>query len=567
MRKLHPARKKSACVCIVITFILVVLIKPAGTMSTSPMLPSTPISDCTELQNMQSDLTGQYYLSADIDCSASAAWDGGLGFSPVGDIIDPFRGSFDGRGYTISGLTIHRNNLYEVGLFGRIESAAVISDVQLSDIDMIGINYVGGLVGYTLGSLSGISVSGVVTGSTYGVGGLAGRNDGSINNSSSAVNVYSLDKSAGGLVGSNIALIDTSFSTGIVNSAGDAGGLVGYNGGTVNKSYSRSTVHSVGDAAGGLVARNETGGFISDSYASGAVSGGSGASVTVGGLVGTNSGGLGGPALVRNCYSTGLVSGGVDSILGGLIGATQLVPEPASHSYWDRITSGQIASDGGTGKTTTQMMQQATYEEWDFNTIWRIDEGLNYPQLRWYSMNEVFLPAIMRNNTHLSIRLGLNDDEQGIYLHDGGDVDTLLYVLSTNPDLSVNGTGNGDILPSPDLNQIPDFYMQFDVDDAVIFEEPATTRLRIEVEFVDMGTDTFRIEYDAHTGGPLGDGRFRRTGTVTKTNTDALLTTYFDLDEVYFANRTNRGDFRINDMGDGVEYIHKVTVMRLAPAP
>ncbi len=569
MKTIHPARIKRASAQILLVCLMVVLNHPGATMSIAPIPSSTPISDCATLQDIQNDLSGQYFLSTDIDCSASAAWDGGLGFNPIGNITDPFTGSFDGNGHTITGLTIHRTNLYEVGFFGRIGVEAVIGDVQLSDIDMIGIYFVGGFVGYNLGSLSGIQVSGVITGSDYGAGGLAGKNDdsGSISNAASAVQVVSLSKSAGGLVGGNIGQIEHAFSTGAVDSAGEAGGLAGYNGGTILQSYSRSAVQSGEGAAGGLVAKNTSGGLIVDSFATGSVSGGSGEIATIGGLVGLNSGGLGGPALVSNCYAAGLVSGGVDASLGGLIGKNQLVTEPVSHAYWDRLTSGLSVSDGGISKTTAQMMQQATFDGWNFNTVWSIEEGLDYPQLRMQSLFTLHLPAVVHYSHPLVIWLGLNYDAQGLSLQDGGDFDTLVYVLSTSPPLSAHGTGNGEILPSPDFNQIPDFYMQFDVDDAVIFEEPANTRLRIEVEYVDNGTDTFRIEYDAHTGGPFDDGRFRRTGTLTKTNTRMLRVAYFDLDEVRFANRTNQGDFRINDMGDGVDYIYKVRVVRLAPAP
>jgi hypothetical protein len=38
-------------------------------------------------------------------------------------------------------------------------------------------------------------------------------------------------------------------------------------------------------------------------------------------------------------------------------------------------------SKGGEGKTTAQMKQQATYIDWDFRTIWKIDEGISYPRL------------------------------------------------------------------------------------------------------------------------------------------------------------------------------------------
>jgi len=53
------------------------------------------------------------------------------------------------------------------------------------------------------------------------------------------------------------------------------------------------------------------------------------------------------------------------------------------NSYWDIETSGQSSSDGGEGKTTAEMKQQATFIGWDFTNIWDIIEGVTYPYLRW----------------------------------------------------------------------------------------------------------------------------------------------------------------------------------------
>jgi len=49
------------------------------------------------------------------------------------------------------------------------------------------------------------------------------------------------------------------------------------------------------------------------------------------------------------------------------------------------MPSGLITSDGGTGKTTAEMKQQATFTDWDFDTIWRINDSDNngYPFLSW----------------------------------------------------------------------------------------------------------------------------------------------------------------------------------------
>ena len=55
-------------------------------------------------------------------------------------------------------------------------------------------------------------------------------------------------------------------------------------------------------------------------------------------------------------------------------------------SYWDIDASGLSTSDGGEGKTTAEMVAQATFSSWDFTEsagVWQIDEGVSYPCLQW----------------------------------------------------------------------------------------------------------------------------------------------------------------------------------------
>lgn len=66
----------------------------------------TTITDAVELQLMQVDLGGDYIITDDLDVSETSNWNNGAGFTPVGNIEDPFNGSFDGNGYEISGLLL-----------------------------------------------------------------------------------------------------------------------------------------------------------------------------------------------------------------------------------------------------------------------------------------------------------------------------------------------------------------------------------------------------------------------------------------------------------------------------
>lgn len=161
-----------------------------------------------------------------------------------------------------------------------------------------------------------------------------------------------------------------------VNGDGGVGALVGENWGTVSNSYVTGDVRG-NKSVGGLVGWSN--GLVSNSYATSNVSGES----EVGGLVGNNRG------TVSKSFATGDVNGNENT--GGLVGANS---GAVSNSFWDNETSGLETSAGGTGKTTLEMKDVATYtdtntegleEPWDFlgdpndNTgdedIWDIDQN------------------------------------------------------------------------------------------------------------------------------------------------------------------------------------------------
>ena len=103
---------------------------------------------------------------------------------------------------------------------------------------------------------------------------------------------------------------------------------------------------------GGLVGENE--GPITASYATGRVTGGAGAT-QVGGLVGWNN-----LTSITASYATGRVTGGTGAnSLGGLVGINS--PGTITESFWDTITSGQGDSNGGTGKSTSQLQAPTQY--------------------------------------------------------------------------------------------------------------------------------------------------------------------------------------------------------------
>ncbi|MDD5086627.1 MAG: GLUG motif-containing protein, partial [Candidatus Nanoarchaeia archaeon] len=282
------------------------------------------IENCTQLQNMSNDLTADYILVEDIDCSDTITWNGGQGFVPVGNDSQSFSGTLDGQGYKITGLYINRPSSDEQGLFGITAAGATITDVGIEDANITGNDYVGGLVGFIWvgDEISNCYFIGNVTGNDY-VGGLLGENDGLcvVNNSYAIANVDG-NYTVGGLIGTNRGNVTNCYFIG--NVSGDSygvGGLIGshYNAPILSDSYAVANVTGSSDGnTGGLVGFSR--GNIANCHSNSTVNGGSGN--YVGGLVGWSRyhSGTGEDADISNCYFIGSVTGSGQR-LGGLVGS------------------------------------------------------------------------------------------------------------------------------------------------------------------------------------------------------------------------------------------------------
>ena len=183
-----------------------------------------------------------------------------------------------------------------------------------------------------------------------------------VHDSSAHGKVVAVGQMVGGLIGLAHG-VDTSRSYAV----GDVTANDRFTGGLIGSMYTTG--------AGGLYQSSK----IVDSFAIGdAVQTGTGAnSGMVGGLVGYMDHGAG---IVLRAYSSGFVSGNGSGI-GGLVGQQ----DPANavlQSYWDTQISGQTTSDGGTGKTTVQMMQPSTFIGWNFGSVWTIAVGVTSPYLQ-----------------------------------------------------------------------------------------------------------------------------------------------------------------------------------------
>jgi len=144
------------------------------------------------------------------------------------------------------------------------------------------------------------------------------------------------------------------------------GAIVGTNRGTVEKCYSSGSIEAT-SSVGGFVGLNS--GSIKNSFSMSFIKG----DTWVGGLAGRNEGGK-----VENTYFVGRVSGKIN--YGGLIGVNN--DGEVISSYWDKEKSGLNTSAGGTGKTTIQMGEEATYVNWDFENVWGLEQSGGYPYLQ-----------------------------------------------------------------------------------------------------------------------------------------------------------------------------------------
>ena len=217
-----------------------------------------------------------YELARSLDFMASdsyrpatneATWTTGGGWQPVGDLAVLFEATFDGNGHTISNLMINKSDTTLAGLFGYTETSAEIANLGLLDVNIRGVSSVGGLVGWNQGSITGIYVTGTVSGTNRSVGGLVGSNQGRITRSYATSTVSGTNRNVGGLVGFNDnATIENSYATGSVSgTSANVGGLVGFNdNATIENSYVTAKSVSGNNDVGGLAGENT--GTINDSY-------------------------------------------------------------------------------------------------------------------------------------------------------------------------------------------------------------------------------------------------------------------------------------------------------------
>ena len=299
------------------------------------------MKDKNDLENLRGLVNGgedfediYFKITADtpIDLGGSAEnpW------TPIGTEDNPFKGTFDGDGHTITGLYIDQKDEDNQGLFGVNEGTIKNLTVEgivtgkdnvggiagtntgtgtiqncTNNADVTGQNNVGGIAGKNDGTITGCQNNGTITGNGNNAGGITGSNTGTINESDNAGAVSGRDN-VGGIAGSNTGTINGSDNAGSITGNDNVGGITGNNSGTVNGSGNKGAVTGNGTGAGGIAGRND--GALKNDTNTAPVTG----KDDVGGIAGTN----GTTGTIEGCTNSGNVSKteGGSGKPGGVIG-------------------------------------------------------------------------------------------------------------------------------------------------------------------------------------------------------------------------------------------------------
>lgn len=191
-------------------------------------------------------------LTADIELNTLGSKD--KEWTPIGTAENPFTGTFDGAGHTISGVYVNQPEATGVGLFGVVknindegETASVtpefivqkktllIKNLRVTDTTVNGYQNVGGIIGHSIGAgVKDCYFEGTVNGGFNSVGGVVGYADAeTVINQCYAQSTVVGKQRTGGVVGyaSSNSVISKCYATVDVTGTSNVGGIVGTVGG------------------------------------------------------------------------------------------------------------------------------------------------------------------------------------------------------------------------------------------------------------------------------------------------------------------------------------------------
>ncbi|MFW5795531.1 MAG: hypothetical protein ACOCV1_08630 [Bacillota bacterium] len=316
---------------------------------------STTLSEKYELMRDLDFKNPSHYLHPEESLSL---WTNNTGWTPIGTTSSRFRGELDGNKFKIINLYINNPNVNYQGLFGSIHNS-VIKNLDISNINVVGHDMVGGLTGhsYDYGKINNVSVDGSVSGNKA-VGGVIGmlkrRGDSQVSNSNFTGSVVG-NNETGGFIGylfnshhqSNIS-IKNSYVLGEVSGGYKTGGFVGFAKETSLENCYTKTIVEGNDWAGGFLGKSE--------------------------------GKATGRVHINNSYSSSEVIGNTNIGVFTSKNSKYIYP---NNSFWEEEISENSISSIGTSLTTSEMKTAQTFIDagWDTD-IWELKDG-QYPKLKW----------------------------------------------------------------------------------------------------------------------------------------------------------------------------------------
>ncbi len=382
----------------------------SGTGSGSPSDPYE-IYTCTQLQEITNNLTANYELLDDIDCT-------GVSYTPIGNNSTPFTGSLDGNLQTISHVSINNPIGNLLGVFGET-NGATLENIKLVDNSIVGSGNIGTLVGQAT--------------------------DGIIRNiRAESTNTVSGSGNVGGIIGaassSSVAISRTYFKGTVTLTGSYGGGILGYGTGaiTVSDSFSTATINGGASYAGGLVGSINSGApTISRSYAAATMNG---IGSYYGGLIAGFFAGT-----VENSFAASDMSANASNS-GGLFGIGNAT---STNNFFDEFAAGTSdCANGGAASCTVVNTGNATpnyfinnntndpLDTWNFDYLWENSTGL--PQFSLFGAVQANVPTATTTSLNYGyqfvalINAGPVSDVQLRYRPTAGGMWTYLTGLTSN---------------------------------------------------------------------------------------------------------------------------------------
>lgn len=372
---------------VILVVIMIICVFPLSTYAEQITVPEDYIGiyDIEDLYGIRYALDKKYILMDDINLTDATAiggdWDNGHGWTPIGENSKlAFIGIFDGNGHTINGVQIRDTNTEYAGLFGYVKGKIINLNIENISLNVSNTKYVGGLVGYSENALiENVRVNGTIkndcklydcyTGGIIGYG----NADTQIMNCANKSEVYS-----------RTLYINTSTHDNQHYDLGCsyAGGLIGYgssvqiqhcfnlgNVTSLSKKYIEYIYRRSSSFAGGIAGYSE---FSNINYC-----------YNVGTIISNDAhniyaSGISYNGNINECINIGDIKGETASaISNGKISNCYYLIGTAPYGKYNKADTATTAI----ALTETQMKLKSAYGYLDFENVWFMDDGMEYPQL------------------------------------------------------------------------------------------------------------------------------------------------------------------------------------------